>query len=192
MSHLGRCNSLGHGGSTLTLDIISATLRLLLGPLDVQIVVTLVSPEVLGAGQALPEEAQDSEYGIGRDVFVNLAEHLQIYSLLALEAHVKYLADFVESLDALLEVVKAASFLSEHALVVALVGLEVNDGQRAHDDANIIFGDEAIVVEVVNFKHERRFLIKVGAKNAQQAREELTLVQIVIVVGVHDGEESFT
>ena len=123
----------------MTLDIISATLRLLLGPLDVQIVVTLVSPEVLGAGQALPEEAQDSKYGIGRDIFVNLAEHLQIYSLLALKAHVKYFADFVEGLDALLEVVKAATFLSEHALVVALVGLEVNDGQRAHDDANIIF-----------------------------------------------------
>ena len=80
-----------------------------------QFVIPLVSPEILRAWQLLAEYVEDREEHIGRDVFVDSLEFLEVNLRLALEADVKDFKHFMQSLDALVEVRGATTFLGKLA-----------------------------------------------------------------------------
>ena len=80
-----------------------------------QFVIPLVSPEILRAWQLLAEYIKDREEHVGRDVFVDSLEFLEVNLRLALETDVKDFKHFVHGLDALVEVRGAASFLGKLA-----------------------------------------------------------------------------
>ena len=127
MSHLGRSNALGHRVAAVAPCVLTLTHHGLV-LLDVQVVVALVSPEVLRARQTLTEQAEHSEDRVRRYLLVDLLELLQVNSLLTLEANVEDLANLVQRLHALLEVVETAAFLREHTLLVLALIVKVDYG----------------------------------------------------------------
>jgi len=55
-----------------------------------------------------------------------------------------------------------------------------------------VFLNQAIRIKVIDLKYQRRLLIKAWAVQSEKAIEKLTLIQVTIVVRIHNTEESFT
>lgn len=67
---------------------------------------------------------------------------------------------------------------------------EVDDWQTGQDGCNVVFGDKAVAVEVVDLEDEVGLLVKRRTKDSEKARQELPLVDVSIVVSVQHIEES--
>ena len=145
-----------------------------------QFVIPLVSPEILRAWQLLAEYVEDREEHVGRDVFVDSLEFLEVNLRLALETDVKDFKHFVHGLDALVEVRGAASFLGK--LAFTKNWSRFGNRHVAENRGDVLLGDQAVAVKVVNLEDELRPLLKGGAVDPQEACQEFPVVNIAIVV----------
>lgn len=158
-----------------------------------QVIVPFISPKVLRAGQSLSEKTQNCKKRVTGDLLVDLLKLSGIDSLLALEAHLKDLVHVVHGLAPLLKVVQTSSLLGELSLdakpSLAIV-FGIDDGQAGEDRGNIIFGDKPITVEVVNFEDEINLLVEARAVETEESCQELPLIEVPVLVGVHDIEKA--
>lgn len=159
-----------------------------------QVVVSLVPPEVFAAWKSLSEQIEDGQNGITRDVLIDFFEFVWINTSFSLEANLKNFVHLLETLDPLIEAVKTTAFPGELAFSLSLLlqVLEVDHWERGHHGADVILRNQSIAVEVVDLENELDFLVEGRAIEAEQASQELPLIQVVVAVRVHYMEESLT
>jgi hypothetical protein len=152
-----------------------------------QFVIPLVSPEILRAWQLLAEYVEDREEHVRRDVLVDSLEFLEVNLRFALEADVKDFKHFMQSLDALVEVRGATPFLGK--LAFTKNWSRFGNRHVAENSGDVLLGDQAVAIKVVNFEDELRPLLKGGAVDPQKTCQEFPVVNIAIVVQVHHLEK---
>ena len=152
-----------------------------------QFVIPLVSPEILRAWQLLAEYVEYRKEHVRGDVLIDSLEFLEVNLRFALEADVKDFKHFVQSLDALVEVRGATPFLGK--LAFTKNWSRFGNRHVAENRGDVLLGDQAVAVEVVNFEDELRSLLKGGAVNPQKASQEFPVINIAIVIQVHDLEK---
>lgn len=155
-----------------------------------QFVIPFVSPKILRAWQLLTEYVKDREEHVRGDLLIDPLEFLEVNLRFALEADVKDFKHFMHSLDALVEVRSAPTFLGK--LPFTKNWSRFGNWHIAQNRRDVLLGDQAIAIKVVNLEDELRPLLKRGAVDPQKACQEFPIVNIAIVVQVHHLEKSLT
>ncbi len=93
----------------------------------------------------------------------------------------------MQSLYALVEVRGAPSFLGKFPFTKNWS--RFGNRHVAKNRRDVLLGDQAIPIEVVDLEDEFRPLLKRGAVDPQESRQEFPVVNIAIVVQVHHLEK---
>jgi hypothetical protein len=133
----------------------------------VQFVIPFVSPEILRAWQLLAEDVKDREEHVRRDLLIDPLEFLEVNLCFALEADIKYFKHLVHSLDALVEVRSAPSFLG--ILPFTKNWSRFSNWHIAQNSRDVLLRYQAVPIEVVNLEDELSPLLKRGAVDPQEA-----------------------